>query len=234
MMYIRYILVTILALSNIVLADNNDSFFDMINAHYPSNYLYNIIKNNADRTLKDHIISFDEFKLSQEESIANWDNAILDESKKPKEKLEFINTYFKKIDNISRGKHAFNDLLINALNLNNAVIAKHNDGIIDDLKYNNFLAMNLSLERVKRNKYFNDIDASKKLLKNTFLAFSPKLISLYNKFVKYSLLAFSFIFDFDLSHAVKKYSLTEKRIQENQFIDTEYSHQRISKSISRE
>lgn len=233
MMYIRYILVTILALSNIVLADNNDSFLDMINAHYPSNYLYNIINNNVDRTLKDYLISFDEFKLSQEESIDTWDDYILDESKRPKEKLEFFNVYFKKIDLINKEKYAFNDLLLNALYLNNAVHAKYHDGIVDDFKYNNFLTMNLSLERVKRNKYFNDISVSKKLLKSTLLTLVPSLISFYNKLVRYFLENLNFIFDFDLRKTVKKYSLTEKYVKENQFIDTEYSHQRISKPISK-
>ena len=93
--------------------------------------------------------------------------------------------------------------------------------------------MNVSLERGKRNKYFNDIAESKKLLKNTFLTFSPSLISFYNKFLQYFLIALHLIFDFNLPKTVKKYSLTEQRIQENQFIDTEYSHKRLSKPISK-
>lgn len=228
MMYIRYIFFTVLTLSNIVIAADNGSFLEIIHSNSPSNYLYSIVKNDADVTLKDHIISFDEFKKAQEENCNNWDNDILDESKRPKEEFNFVNIYFKQITNQNKSKYDFSDLLIDAFELNDAVQLKRQNGIISNVNYASFLAMNLSLEREKRNKYYN-ISESKNLLKKTFITFSPELISIYNKFVKYSLLFFSFIFDFDLPKMVKKYSFKESKIQENEFIDVKYANNSASK-----
>ena len=159
------------------------------------------------------IMTYDEFKILNENSRRQFDKVVLDESRRKRNQTkDFSNTYFIKIGRSSDAvKYTFNELIHDMLYKHNAWKLDDIYGIRKDSQAAKLLVLKMTTERTARHNYYLDEKAWDKRIKNAVVKIKPQLLELYNrimtKIIQY-LHAFSIV---NASTARKSLLLTTKR-----------------------
>lgn len=173
-------------------------------------------------------MSYNEFEKYMQKENANWDQFILDDSRRPEIHFNSYNIHFRRLiyDDLHI-KYGFYSWMFDVLNMQKVkYINAYEDGMLNDPNLKKLYIANYSAGRPHRNKYFLYYEASYDRLNKTINRLKPGFIKIYNKLIMKCIVISAIIFDIDVKKAKASLMFEEKDKTFTGFIDNgaEESH----------